>query len=119
MWPLDMTPIVYKLVDRTEWQLAEVFGSFSGSAVDVQDGFIHFSTAAQVRETAARHFAGQADLLLVAVDAAILGEALRWEPSRGGALFPHLYAPLPLAAVRSVAPLGLDVAGRHRFPVDL
>ena len=119
MWARAMAPIVYKLVDRTEWQLAEVFGSFSGSAVDVRDGFIHFSAAAQVRETAARYFPGRADLLLVAVEAQALGAALRWEPSRGGDLFPHLYAPLPLSAVRSVAALGLDASGRHVFPDDV
>ena len=119
MWLRHMTPIVYKLIDRAAWDAAAAAGSFDGSPVDARDGFIHFSTAAQVRETAARHFAGQADLLLIAVDAEALGAALRWEPSRGGDLFPHLYAPLPLAAVRSVAPLGLDVAGRHRFPADL
>jgi uncharacterized protein (DUF952 family) len=116
MWALDMTRLVYKLADRVAWQAADAAGSFAGSAVDVRDGFIHFSTAAQVRETAARHFAGQADLLLIAVDADALGDALRWEPSRGGDLFPHLYGPLPLRAVRSVAPLPVDAAGRHLFP---
>ena len=114
-----MTPIVYKLVDRAAWAAAEAAGSFTGSAVDRRDGFIHFSSAAQVGETAARHFAGEADLLLVAVDARALGAALRWEPSRGGALFPHLYGPLPLDAVRAVAPLALDAAGRHAFPEPL
>jgi len=114
-----MTSIVYKLVDRAAWQAAESARSFTGSAVDLRDGFIHFSSATQVRETAARHFAGQADLLLVAVDAAALGAALRWEPSRGGALFPHLYGPLPLSAVRSVAPIGLDAGGHHVFPEPL
>ena len=114
-----MTSIVYKLVDRAAWRAAETTGSFTGSAVDLRDGFIHFSSATQVRETAARHFAGQADLLLVAVDAAALGAALRWEPSRGGALFPHLYGPLPLDAVRSVASIGLDAGGHHVFPEPL
>jgi uncharacterized protein (DUF952 family) len=111
-----MTELVFKLVDRSAWQEATAAGVFAGSAVDGRDGFIHFSTAAQVRETAARHFAGQADLLIVAVDAAQLGDALRWEPSRGGALFPHLYGPLPLDAVRWVADVPLDAAGRHAFP---
>ena len=91
-------------------------GAFDGSAADARDGFIHFSTAAQVQETAARHFAGQSDLLLVAVAAERLGDALRWEPSRGGALFPHLYAPLPLGAVLWVADVRLDATGRHVFP---
>src|SRR5690606_41648059 len=80
---------------------------------------IHFSTAAQMRETAARHFAGQQDLVLVAVEAAALGGARRWEPSRGGDLFPHLYGPLDLAAVRAVAPLALGADGRHQLPDDV
>lgn len=111
-----MTSIVFKLVDRASWDAAAPSASFAGSVADARDGFIHFSTAAQVRETAARHFARQPDLLLVAVDAASLGEALRWEPSRGGALFPHLYGPLPLHAVRRVSDLALDDAGAHVFP---
>lgn len=89
---------------------------FAGAPVDLADGYIHFSTASQARETAAKHFAGQDDLLLVAIDAAALGTALKWEPSRGGALFPHLYGPLPLSAVRSVSPLPLAPDGAHVFP---
>ena len=111
-----MPDVVFKLVDRAEWEAAAASGAFDGSAVDRRDGFIHLSTAAQVRETAARHFAGQADLLLVAIDAASLGDALRWEPSRGGALFPHLYAPLATASVRWVARIGVDAGGGHVFP---
>jgi uncharacterized protein (DUF952 family) len=111
-----MTALVFKLVDRASWQAAAASGVFGGSPIDARDGFIHFSTAAQVRETAARHFAGRADLLIVAVAAGALGAALRWEPSRGGDLFPHLYGPLPLDAVRWVADLPLDAAGRHLFP---
>jgi uncharacterized protein (DUF952 family) len=111
-----MTDLVFKLVDRVSWQAAAAAGVFHGAAVDVRDGFIHFSTAVQVPETAARHFAGQRDLLVVAVDAAALGDALRWEPSRGGALFPHLYGPLPLGAVQWVADVGLDDAGHHVLP---
>jgi uncharacterized protein (DUF952 family) len=111
-----MRRTVFKLVDRASWQAAAPSGSFDGSPVDVRDGFIHFSTAEQVRETAARHFAGQSDLLLVAVAADSLGDALKWEPSRGGALFPHLYAALPLAAVRWVADVRLDPSGQHVFP---
>jgi uncharacterized protein (DUF952 family) len=109
-------PLIYKILTAAEWREAERAGVFVGSTVDRQDGFIHFSTAAQVRETAARHFAGQNDLLLVAVCTHAL--TLRWEPSRGGALFPHLYGPLPLDAVRQVSPLPLDADG-HRFPTDL
>ena len=111
-----MTDVVFTLIDRPTWRAAEAAGVFTGSAVDLRDGFIHFSTAAQVRETAARHFAGQGDLRLVAVDTAALGAALRWEPSRGGDLFPHLYGPLPIGAVRWVADVGLDASGRHAFP---
>jgi uncharacterized protein (DUF952 family) len=111
-----MIELVYKLVDRSSWERAAAARRFDGSPVDARDGFIHFSTAAQVPETAARHFAGQADLLLVAVETAGLGDALRWERSRGGDLFPHLYAPLPLAAVRWLVALKLDADGRHVFP---
>jgi uncharacterized protein (DUF952 family) len=92
---------------------------YRGSAVDRRDGFIHFSTAAQAAETAARHFAGQHDLLLIAVDADALGARLKWEPSRGGALFPHLYGELPLSAVRRVDPLPLGADGRHQFPREM
>lgn len=109
-------PTIYKISPREAWQQAEDEGRFTGAPVDVADGYIHFSTAEQARETAAKHFAGQADLVLVAVDADALGTALRWEPSRGGALFPHLYADLPMAAVRWVKPLPLDADGVHLFP---
>ncbi len=107
---------IYKICPRTLWAEAEREQVFRGAPVDLADGYIHFSTADQVRETAAKHFAGAADLVLVAVEAARLGPALRWEPSRGGALFPHLYGDLPLAAVQWVAPLPLGSDGRHRFP---
>ena len=107
---------IYKIVPAALWREAERAGCFTGSAADRRDGFIHFSTAAQAAETAAKHFAGQSDLLLVGVDAAGVGNALRWEPSRGGALFPHLYGELPLAAVRRVDPLPLYAQGRHVFP---
>ena len=108
--------IIYKICPATLWATAETAGSFRGSPVDIEDGFIHFSTAAQAAETAARHFSGQAGLVLVAVEAEALGDALRYEPSRGGALFPHLYGPLPLSAVRWVKPLGIGPDGRHGFP---
>lgn len=107
---------VYKIVPEALWRSAESVGKFEGSAADLADGFIHFSTEAQAPETAAKHFAGQHDLLLVEVDSAALGTALRWEPSRGGALFPHLYGPLPLSAVRRVGPLRLGPHGAHVFP---
>jgi len=114
-----MAPVIFKLVDEASWRLAEARGRFDGSAVDVRDGYLHFSTADQVRDTAARHFAGEGGLLLIEVDAAPLGDALRWEPSRGGDLFPHLYAPLPLDAVRAVFHLSLGTDGRHVFPLEL
>jgi uncharacterized protein (DUF952 family) len=101
---------IYKILARSEWTSAEAAGVFKGSAVDRQDGYIHFSTAAQAPETARRHFAGQADLVALAIEADDLGEALRWEPSRGGDLFPHLYGDLDVGLVRAVtdAPLGAD-----------
>jgi len=111
--------LVYKICPRDLWREAEALGRFTGAPVDRADGFIHFSTAEQVAETAARHFAGQDDLLLVAVAADALGPALRFEPSRGGALFPHLYGDLPLSAVRSVADLPLGGDGRHVFPAGI
>ena len=111
-----MTRTIYKISPATLWRDAEVSGQFTGAPVDIEDGFIHFSTAAQVRETAARHFSGQSELVLVAVDAAALGSGLRYEPSRGGALFPHLYGTLPLSAVRWVKPLPLGTDGNHEFP---
>jgi uncharacterized protein (DUF952 family) len=111
-----MAECIYKICPRKAWLEAERAGRFEGAAIDLADGYIHFSTADQARETAAKHFAGQDDLLLVAVETAALGEALRWEVSRGGALFPHLYAPLELAAVRWVRPLPLGPEGRHEFP---
>ena len=109
-------PLIFKICPENIWRAAEDAGAFAGSPIDRGDGFIHFSTAAQAAETAARHFSGQADLVLVAVEAEALGDALRYEPSRGGALFPHLYGPLPLSAVRWVKPLRLGPDGRHRFP---
>ena len=112
-------PLVYKICPRDLWRDAEAAGRFAGSPVDLADGFIHFSLPAQVAETARRHFSGQADLLLVAVAAEALGEALRYEPSRGGDLFPHLYGDLPLTAVRSVVPMPLDADGRHVLPEEI
>ena len=107
---------IYKVCEAAQWEEAKRAGAFAGSAVDFADGYIHFSTAQQVVATAARHFAGQRGLVLVAVQAEELGEALKWETSRGGALFPHLYGALPLSAVRWVKPLRLDDDGRHLFP---
>ena len=111
-----MAALIYKICPESLWRIAEAAGRFDGAPVDRADGYIHFSTAAQVRETAARHFSGQAGLLLVAVDPAQLGDDLRWEPSRGGDLFPHLYASLPISAVRRVEDLPLGPDGHHAFP---
>lgn len=113
------TRLIYKIHPAEDWSQAESAGVFNGAPVDRADGFIHFSTGAQVAETAAKHFAAGKGLLLIAVDAAELGEALRWEASRGGALFPHLYAVLPMKAVRWIEPLPLSVTGQHRFPRDV
>jgi uncharacterized protein (DUF952 family) len=107
---------IYKICTASEWREAERSGAYRGSAVDLKDGFIHFSTAEQAAETASKWFAGQRDLVLVSVDGDTLGARLKWEPSRGGALFPHLYGELPVQAVLRVDPLPLDAAGRHVFP---
>lgn len=106
---------IFKIVRAEEWQQARDAGTYHGAPVDRADGFIHFSTADQVEETAAKHFAGQTDLLLVAVDPEALGADLRFEPSRGGALFPHLYAALSMTAVISEKPLPLKDNGMHNF----
>lgn len=110
------TRLIYKICPHALWAEAEAVGIFTGAPVDHADGYIHFSTATQARETAAKHFAGQTDLRLIAVEAAALGPQLKWEPSRGGALFPHLYAPLPLDAVAWVRDLPLGADGVHVFP---
>lgn len=107
---------IYKIVPRDLWAQAEKAGTFEGAPVDIADGYIHFSTNEQVHETAAKHFAGQTDLLLVSIDAEKLGDKLIYEVSRRGALFPHLYAALPMSAVTKVEPLMLDANGLHVFP---
>jgi uncharacterized protein (DUF952 family) len=109
---------IYKILPRGEWAAAEAAGGFDGSAVDRQDGFIHISTAAQAQETARRWFAGQPDLVVLEVEGDDLGADLKWEPSRGGDLFPHLYAPLSAGAVRAVhaAPLDADGVPQIRVP---
>ena len=113
------TGVIYKILPQALWQSAVEAGSFTGAPVDLADGYIHFSTASQARETAAKHFAGAADLVLVAVEGAALGPALVYGPSRGGALFPHLYASLPVSAALWVRPLPLGAGGEHLFPEDL
>jgi uncharacterized protein (DUF952 family) len=112
---MPMTTI-YKICSAQLWRDAQRAGLFRGAPLDLRDGFIHFSSAAQVAETAARHFSGATDQVLVAVDGALLGEALKWEPSRGGDLFPHLYGVLPLDTVAWAKPLPLGADGRHVFP---
>lgn len=108
--------IIYKIAPRDLWEKAEAIGRFTGAPVDEADGFIHFSTASQVRETASKHFVGQNNLLLISIDALSLGDALKYEPSRGGDLFPHLYADLPLSAVVKTVPLPINEDGLHIFP---
>ena len=105
---------IYKILPRAEWTAAVAAGRFDGSAVDHQDGYIHFSPAAPAGETARKYFAGQADLVVLEVEGDTLGAALKWEPSRGGDLFPHLYGPLAAGDVMAVheAPLGPDGAPR-------
>jgi uncharacterized protein (DUF952 family) len=111
-----MSRIIYKIAPRALWDKAVEAGVFEGAPIDLADGFIHFSTAEQVRETAAKHFAGQGDLLLIAVDDGAFGAAMRYEVSRGGALFPHLYAPLPVSAALWVREMPLGPDGNHMFP---
>ena len=110
---------IYTMVRGADWRAAEAAGEYRGSADDARDGFLHFSTAAQLRASAAKHRRGEADLWLVEADAARLGDALKWEPASGGSrpgLFPHLYAPLTMGAVLSVTRLPLRADGTHDFP---
>jgi uncharacterized protein (DUF952 family) len=107
---------IFKILPVSLWAAAEKAGVFNGAGIDIADGYIHFSTAEQMRETASKHFAGQADLMLVAVDAKKLGSALKYEVSRGGDLFPHLYTPLQIAHVEWAKPLPLGQDGVHIFP---
>jgi uncharacterized protein (DUF952 family) len=107
--------LIYKILRAAEWQALLDAGETLGAPIDIADGYVHFSTAAQAEETAARHFAGETGLVLLALDATALGPPLRWEPSRGGALFPHLYAPLRLSDVLWRWPLPWD-GTTHRFP---
>ncbi len=111
-----MERIIYKIVPQELWHEARAEGLFRGASIDLQDGYIHFSTGAQAVETARRYFACVSGLLLVAVETAALGDALRYEPSRGGELFPHLYANLPMGAVLWEKPLPLKADGSHEFP---
>ena len=107
---------IYKICERAAWHEAERTGAYRGSDADRRDGFIHFSTATQLAGTAAKHFAGQADLMLVAVDGDALGTTLKWEPSRGGDLFPHLYGVLAIKSVHWARPLPDEIDGRRMLP---
>ena len=106
----------YKILTRDQYDQLKTDGVFKGAPVDLQDGYIHLSTREQAAETAAKHFAGQDSLVMLMVDLAPFGDALKWEESRGGALFPHLYADLPLSAVAGKVVLRLDEQGKHLFP---
>lgn len=107
---------IYKICHAGEWAAAEARGIYAGSAKDREDGFLHFSTREQLAGTLARYYADATDLVLVAVDPAALGEALKWEPSRDGALFPHLHDTLPLSAVRWSAPIARGAGGTFTLP---
>ncbi len=111
-------PVLYKIMSRQEWETAQASCTYEGSDVDRRDGFIHLSAAHQVRATAQKHFSGKSDLLLVSVAQEVLGPSLKWDVSRGGDLFPHIYGKLPLSAVSQVVPLPL-VNGAHQFPEGL
>jgi uncharacterized protein (DUF952 family) len=116
MTPSNAAAIIYKICPEALWREAQGEGVFRGAPIDLADGYIHFSTAEQVAETAAKHFAGQSNLLLLYVNTAGLGDRLKWEPSRGGAFFPHLYDDLSITSVTKIEPLRLGPDGRHVFP---
>ena len=107
---------IYKICPASAWREAERQGVFRGSAVDIKDGFMHFSDASQVAETARKHFFGQTGLFLIAVDADALGDALRWECSRNDELFPHLYGELDLGAVTAILDMRARSDGYHDIP---
>lgn len=109
---------IYKILRGPEWAELQAKGETQGAPIDVTDGFVHFSTAKQAAETAAKHFAGVEGLILAALNAEALGPALKWEVSRGGEEFPHLYGPLRLADIAWHAPLPLN-GGVHKFPADM
>jgi uncharacterized protein (DUF952 family) len=109
--------VAYKVLTSGQMAALEADGTFAGAPIDLADGYIHLSTANQLDETVARHFAGQSDLHVAAVDLPVLGDAVKWEPSRGGALFPHIYAPLPLSAVIAYGRLERDEDDRVKLPV--
>ena len=116
--PAEDAPI-YKIFRADEWAKARTQQYFQGSPIDLADGFIHFSTAAQARETAARHFAGAGELVLAEIDPSRLAQPLKWEPSRAGQLFAHLYSALPVGAITKTWTLSVGPDGRHVFPDEL
>jgi uncharacterized protein (DUF952 family) len=111
--------LIYKILRADEWAALQTHGETAGAPIDVSDGYVHFSTAEQAAETAAKHFAEADGLVLLALDAESLGETLIWEPSRGGALFPHLYGPLRMADVLWQRPLPVGPDGHHVFPTEM
>jgi uncharacterized protein (DUF952 family) len=111
-----MSELIFKVVTRQAWEQAVSAGRFVGAAIDLSDGYIHFSSADQLVETVRRHFVDQDGLVIVTVEASRLGDQLVWEPSRGGDLFPHLYGELPTALAMEVTELPMDEDGTHRFP---
>ncbi|ANT60728.1 hypothetical protein AYJ57_10340 [Salipiger sp. CCB-MM3] len=111
--------LIYKILRADEWAALQAQGETAGAPIDVADGYIHFSTSEQVRETASKHFSGVEGLHLLCYETEDLGDQLRWEPSRGGALFPHLYAALPMAGLKWARPLPVGSSGAHVFPDDL
>jgi uncharacterized protein (DUF952 family) len=113
----ELPQTAWKVLTAEQFAAFEADASFAGAPVDLADGYIHMSTLDQLDETVSKHFAGQAGLSLVCVDLSVLGDALKWEPSRGGALFPHLYAPLPLSAALAYGPLERDSDGKLRPPI--
>lgn len=113
----EQSTLAYKILTAGQMAMLEADGTFEGAPVDLADGYLHLSTAAQLDETVAKHFAGQDDLHVAAVDLPVLGDAVKWEPSRGGQLFPHIYAPLPLSAVVAYGPLERDHDGTVKLPV--
>ena len=106
-----MSDVAYKIVDAAEWRAAVAEGRYDGAPVDLADGYIHMSTEAQLAETARKHYAGRSGLRLLTVELAVTGGALKWEASRGGALFPHLYGPLPVSAVTRVQAMSVSDTG--------
>ena len=112
-------PLIFHVCTAEAWEAAVNSGTYHGSADDARDGYLHFSTGAQVRESVAKHRAGQDGLVMLTVAPDVLGEALKWEVSRGGALFPHLYGALQIEAVAQVTPLPLDENGNRLFPTEI